>query len=223
LLNGLLSDNTPLWTTHLFGGPSPIGPRQSLIHRSEWKRCSQKFTDRFLRSGAPHRGSQASRYVSGARGSPCFIWSSSYLCASVRRASSLESQSSSSRVRRVAREAASISRAKLLRYSGGSMRLPSAARLPLRSRGPWLCVPASRRVCLCRGQVHPSRPSMLHSVFIDPSAWKRHSGKFGCRGSTKEGRVLWPGPLPKGSLRAPRRSRRLPRSSLEVRAAEVNG
>jgi hypothetical protein len=58
------------------------------------------------------------------------------LFSSVRCASALHSHSSSSRVRRVTREEASTSRAKVLLYflySVGSLVLLSAARLPLES------------------------------------------------------------------------------------------
>ncbi len=37
----------------------------------------------------------------------------------------------------------------------------SAARLPATSAGPWLCVPAFRPVCLCRGS-ETSRPFGAH-------------------------------------------------------------
>jgi hypothetical protein len=61
------------------------------------------------------------------------------------------------------------------RIRGTAPRGAAAARLPL--RGPWLCVPASRRVCLCRGTVAACRQATdfcTYTLHMPPPRRKIH-------------------------------------------------
>src|SRR2546421_680834 len=46
--------------------------------------------------------------------------------------------------------------------TGTHGRTPSGAGLSRKARDPWLCDPASRRVCLCRERTHTARSFSLH-------------------------------------------------------------